>query len=364
MNKINLIISMAILMAACSQPQETYVVEEREINEAVYAPGQIMPDEYYFLEVNAPDRLMNLLVEEGAIVEEGNILAVLGTPSENRQLDILSRQVALAREMAGDQSAVLAELQTRTQLARERYQQDSINAARYEALAGERAVSVREAEQARMQAQSSRSEYMSLKQQYASRRNELKANALQAEQQLAQLQKSREGRVLQSPMKGKVFGVFQRQGSLVQPGEPVVLVGSPDKFRLELLVDERDIRRVKLGQKIYFETDLHPERQFEARLTKIVPVVQRDTRSFEIEGEVLANDAILYPQSSVEANIVVREGAKVLVVPTDYVLAGDSVWIKQGDQAQKAPIRTGARDDKWVEVREGLNKGDILVKVE
>src|SRR5690554_1527717 len=347
---------------ACSTAEETYVVEERELNEAVYASGQIMPDRYYFLQVNTTERLLKVLVAEGAAVDSGNLVAILGTSSDNRQFEILSNQVSLAREMAGEQSSVLQELNTRTEAARQRARQDSINAKRYIRLVEEKAVSVREMEQARQQAESSQAEYLSLRQQYISRQNELNRNVLQAEQQLVQLQQSREGRVLQSPMTGRVFQVYHHEGSLVQPNEPVVLIGSADRFRIELLVDERDIRKLKLGQKIFFQTDLEPDVIFEASVVKIVPVLQPNTRSFEVEAEVLPTDATLYPQASVEANILVRENIQSLVVPAEYLLQGDTVVRREGNERHKVHVRTGTRNDNWVEIQRGLNKGDVLVK--
>src|SRR5690554_492780 len=348
--KYGFLASMALLIA-CSSPEETYEVQERELNEAVYASGQIMPDEYYFLQVNAPEKLMKLMVTEGTMADSGSLVAILGNPSENRQLENLSRQVSLAREMAGEQSAIFEELRIRTQQAEDRYLQDSMNAERNSRLAKEKAVSVIEAEQAMQQAQSSKADYISLRQQYAGRRNELNRNVLQSEQQLVQLQQSREGRILLSPMRGLVYQVYHREGSLVQPNEPVVLIGSPDSFRLEMLVDERDIRKVKLGQKIIFQTDLKPEVIFEARIVKIVPVLQLNTRSFEVEAEVFPTDATLYPQASVEANILVRENIKALVVPPTYILQGDTVLLHTEKENRKVPVRTGTRNDNWVEIQ-------------
>lgn len=360
MKRYILIVGLLAALAACSGQEETYEVQQRAFNEAVYASGQIMPAPYHYLEVNAADRIMRILVEEGNTVDSGNVLAVLGTPSENRQLEILTRQVSLARDMAGNQSAVLDELKARTRLAREKYLQDSINADRFQALASEKAVSVREAEQARLEAESSHTEYIALQQQYISRKNELNRNVLQAEQQLAQLSQSREGKVLISPIDGRVFQLYHKEGNLVQPGQPVALVGDAEHFMLELLVDERDINKVKLGQKVYFQTEVHTDKQFEARISKIVPVLQKESRSFEVEAEVLSGEA-LYPQSSVEANILIRENTSALVIPADYLLSGDSVNIRQEDEVQKIKIETGTRNGEWVEVRSGLKVGDIIL---
>jgi multidrug efflux pump subunit AcrA (membrane-fusion protein) len=363
MKKHSVIIGLFTALNACSGSEETYEVREREFNEAVYASGQVMPAEYRFMEVNAAERIMKILVEEGDAIESGNIIAVLGTPSENRQLEILTSQVALARDMAGEESAVLDELQARTRLAQEKFRQDSLDAIRYQQLAEEKAVSQREAEKVQLEAESSRTEHHALQRQYESRRNELNRNVLNAEQQLAQLSQSREGKILESPINGKVFRIYHKEGSLAQPGEPVAMVGDADRYKLELLVDERDISRVKLGQTVYFQTEAHADKQFEARISKVVPVLQRESRSFEVEAEVVSAEE-LYPQSSVEANILIRNSPNALVIPADFLISDDSVGLRRGNNIRTVKIGTGARDGSWVEVRSGLKAGDIIAKLE
>lgn len=150
------------------------------------------------------------------------------------------------------------------------------------------------------------------------------------------------------------------EGELAKPDEPILMVGSAGKFKLELLVDERDINKVKLGQKVYFETDAFAEKQFEGEVVKIVPVLQRETRSFKIEARVLDNESF-YPQSSVEANIMIRENARVMVVPTEYLLEGDSVYL-QSDKEQKVKIIPGTRNGGFIEVKDGVKAGDTITK--
>lgn len=353
------ITGMTILLIACKPKMATYTVQSRTLNEAVYASGEIMPEAYYFLKANAADLLLKVLVKEGDTVQQNQVLAVLGTPGQLEQVNILQRQVDLAGANTQENSAPLTELKKRIALAQTHQEQDALNANRYTELAQSKAVSEKEAEQARIQAATSATQYKTLQDQYHAMQNDLSAKLLQARQQLTATAQNREGKVLKSPLSGRVYKVYLKPGELAQLNDPVVMVGQPGSFKLELLIDERDISKIHNGQKVYFETDVYKGKQFAATINKIVPLLQKESRSFQVEAAV-QDTALFYPQSSVEANIVIREHVTALVVPANYLLKGDSVYLQQGKAVQKRAIVAGIRNGDWVEVKSGLKAGDII----
>ncbi|GAA0546723.1 efflux RND transporter periplasmic adaptor subunit [Chitinophaga japonensis] len=357
------IFAAALLLAACKRQEQAYTVQTKMLNEAVYASGSLMPAEYYFLGANDYDRVLRVNVEDGDSVQAGAVLAVLGTPGQRTLLQLSSRQAALARQHAGSASPALKELETQIALSRQEYKKDSVNAQRYLDLLPERAVSVRDAEEARLQMEASQARYLELQQQYDSRRNSLLREALQADQEAARQRQTQEGRTLESPMDGKVYKSYYKQGDAVQPGQPLFLVGSPASFRLELLVDERDMAKIQLGQEVDFQTDMYGETVFAARINKIDPVLQPETRSFKVEAEVLSSKPFL-PQSSVEANIVIRRKQPVLMVPQDYLLPGDTVLLQKDKGPQRIKVQRGISSGNEIEIKQGLREGDIVIKPE
>lgn len=363
MKKCLIIAGIAAMAISCKKKAITYTVQQRTMNEAVYASGEVMPEAYFFLKSNSADLLLKVMVKEGDTVHKNEVVAMLGTPSQLTQVDILNSQVALAGRNAGEGSATLNELKSRIDLARQKKEQDAVNAERYTSLAKNKAVSEKDAEQARIQAASSLTEYNALQQQYAAQKNDLSDKLLQARQLLAATTQTREGKVLKSPVNGTVFKVYLKEGELAQLNDPVLMVGLPGQFKLELLVDERDISKIRLGQKVYFETDVYNNKQFAATVNKIVPLLQKESRSFQVEAAV-ADTITFYPQSSVEANILIRENVKALMIPGDYVLKGDSVYVQKGKELQKTAIATGAKNGNWIEVKAGLQAGDVIAKKE
>lgn len=360
MNKITLLSLLILGLFSCQEKGEYYTVQEKTLNEAVYASGEILPTEYERIASISKQRLLKILVKEGDSVKVGEVLAVLGSENESRQLGFINDKIRIAQENAKESEAALSELQSKIELAGMSYSQDSINKLRYNDLAKDGAVSKSKAEEVSLKAEASHTNLKNLQKQYESLKRQLQLNLLNTQQELTAFQSSNENNILSSNIHGIVYSVNVEEGELIDAGEVILLLGSPQEFKLELLVDERDIEKIELGQKVYFETDAFPNEQFEARMSKIVPVLHKVNRSFEAEAKVLESRNF-YPQSSVEANILIRENFQALVIPTDFLLKGDSVLLQKGDK--KIKLSTGTRNEEWLEVKKGLSNGDVIKKV-
>ena len=72
---------------------------------------------------------------------------------------------------------------------------------------------------------------------------------------------------------------------MVSPQQPVAVIGDTGNFILELQVDEYDLSRIQLGQKVVVGLDSYKGQAFEAVVTRIEPLVNERTRSLTIEAE-------------------------------------------------------------------------------
>jgi multidrug efflux pump subunit AcrA (membrane-fusion protein) len=365
MNRIKEIIGVVIVAfvaASCGNPKESYTVTEQTFNEAVYASGELYPEEYHIIKSSVPDRILKILVSEGDRVKTGDALVILGTPADNNQLEILNNQVVIAKGNAKENSAALTELQHKITLAKQQFEHDERNANRYRELLQSKAVSQKDAEQVAMTAETSLANYKNLQQQYITQKNELTNRLLDAERQLTEARQSQQTKALTSRISGKVYNLNFKEGEPVNANEAILMVGSPSRYKLELLVDGRDINKISIGQKIFFETDAFKGEPFEAVITKIDPVLQKETRSFKVEARVEVSRNF-YPQSSIEANIIIREKATVLMIPSDYLRKGDSVLFQPANgEITKVKVTAGSRTDNFIEITNGLKVGDIILK--
>jgi hypothetical protein len=65
---------------------------------------------------------------------------------------------------------------------------------------------------------------------------------------------------------------------------------------------------------------------------------------------------------SLEANIVVAERQKAIVIPRDYLKNGSFVQVDRGNGPAVLKVTTGIEDLRYVEIVKGITTSDVLVK--
>ena len=69
--------------------------------------------------------------------------------------------------------------------------------------------------------------------------------------------------------------------------------------------------------------------------------------------------ALLYHNTQLQANIIIGEREDTLVIPSAYLVHGDSVKLKNGSVRS---VQVGIRNEQWVEIVAGVNDSDVLRK--
>ena len=146
---------------------------------------------------------------------------------------------------------------------------------------------------------------------------------------------------------------------MLSPQSPFAVIGDANEFIIELQVDEYDIIKIKLGQKIILSLDSYKGQAFEARVTKINTIMNERTRSFLITAEFTKKPPIVYPNLSVEANIVIQSKDNVITIPRNYIV-NDSFVLNE--ENEKIKIKIGLMDYKKAEILNGLKSSDFILK--
>ena len=164
---------------------------------------------------------------------------------------------------------------------------------------------------------------------------------------------------MKSNMKGVVYDVLKKEGELINTQTALAVIGADSSFILEMEVDQADITRINPGQIVYLTMDSYKGQVFEARITKIFPIMDERTRTFKVEAEFINPPNTLYPNLTAEANIVVLQKKAVLTIPKSYLVDGKYVIV---DGETKREIKTGLRDYQKVEILEGLDTSTAVFK--
>lgn len=88
-----------------------------------------------------------------------------------------------------------------------------------------------------------------------------------------------------SPLTGVVLSKNIEPGEVVAAGTPVVTIGDIHNIYLRAYVDETDLGRVKLGQKVRVTTDSHSGKSFEGKVTFISPESEFTPKTVQTEKE-------------------------------------------------------------------------------
>jgi membrane fusion protein (multidrug efflux system) len=154
-----------------------------------------------------------------------------------------------------------------------------------------------------------------------------------------------------------------KPGNFVQINSPIIRIVDSGKLEATLNVPEREIAKLKPGQKVELAADALPGRSFTGTVDRVSPVVDTGTGTFRVVTTFSGGEG-LQPGMFGRLSINYDQRADALVVPRTALLEDGSapaVYVVRDDKALRAELKLGYDDAGWVEVRDGLKQGDEVV---
>ncbi len=186
---------------------------------------------------------------------------------------------------------------------------------------------------------------------------------------------------VESPVDGEVLIIYQREGSYVQAGTPIALVGDFQWLHFSLNISDNYARNLKIGEESFltfpntkilgkaYDTDYGagnkgPGMELKASLREIVPPLSEPADIRRTVWEVDNRTHILEPM--IYTGVTMRAGIRyqVLTVPLSAMAdqSHDKVFVVDGEGIiHSRSVVAGADDDKYIEIYEGLDEGEIVV---
>jgi multidrug efflux pump subunit AcrA (membrane-fusion protein) len=150
----------------------------------------------------------------------------------------------------------------------------------------------------------------------------------------------------------------KEKGEYVNMQETMAILGDKDRFKLEMLIDEVDISKVMIGQKVMVTLEAYENNVYEARIDRIAPRMDDRTQTFRVEASFVKSPPRLYMGLTGEGNIVINEKGKSLVIPREFLQPGNKVVTENGT----ITVKTGLSNWSFIEVLSGLKEGDKIYK--
>lgn len=356
MNKIFFFLIISSFFIACKSKVEKVKATQQDITESVYASGTVKAENQYQVYSNVNGIIKQFLITEGNMVKVGTPL--IAVQNETSKLNSENAKIAANYNDFDANQSKLNELKTNIDFAKNKFLTDSSLYVRQQNLWKQQVGSQVDLELKQLNFQSSKSNlqaalirYSDLKRQLNFASQQSKKNLMIAEKQLGDF-------IIKSEIEGKVYSLLKEKGEMVNTQTPLAIVGSANHFKIELQIDEYDIVKIKNGQLILVTLDSYKEQVFEAVVKKINPIMNERTKTFMVEAEFTIKPNTLFPNLTVEANIVINTKKNVLTLPRNLV--SDDSFVTKAD-GEKVQVKTGLKDYNKIEILSGISASDDLI---
>ena len=347
-----------LLLMSCSKNDDKILPELRDLTESVYTSVTIQPDSLYQVYSSVAGILDANLVEEGDVVVKGKplIQIINNTPKLNTQNAKLS--LDLARENYEGSAAVLLGIEDEITSATLKYNNDSINYFRQKNLWEQNIGSRVDFDKMKLNYELSSNNLRLLNSKYDRTKNELMTAVKQAENNYKTSLINTRDFTIKSKINGMVYSLNKNAGELISTLEPLATMGSASKFVVELLVDEVDIVKISLDQKVLITLDAYSGKVYEGNVSKILPKKDERNQTFKVEALFYKAPERLYPGLSGEANIIIASRANVLTIPKAYLQDDGMVKTDDGN----IPVVLGLQNLDYVEIISGIDETTYIYK--
>jgi len=310
----------------------------------------------------------DILVEEGESVEEGQVLASLGTSEWEDELRALELQViAKQRDL----------LQAKINLQSAEYALDKAEEGTTTSIVGD-VIVTESADDWEIDIKELQVELAEARVEDAERELE------EAREELEEaLEKSPE---IIAPFDGFITKVNVEGGDEVLKGTVAVELADPNKFEADILVSEMDILQVKLGGEAWVEVDAMQGLNLPAEVTRISPTatIQSGVVNYEVKVELQSLQSVMQEQGeqqgappmilegfqlreglTVTVSIVIAQRNDVLLVPNGAITSqGGQTYVQvvlPDDTIEDRAVTSGISNWQYTEVTDGLSEDEKVV---
>lgn len=175
---------------------------------------------------------------------------------------------------------------------------------------------------------------------------------------------------IEAPADGIVLRRLAEPDELVAPGQPVIVLGDTSGgWVVSASLPDRDIVRVRLGDRARVTLDAYPGREFTATVSELASAADPMTGTYEMKLSIDPAGAHFVQGLVAKVEMAGDPGASVAVVPVQALLEADGsaavVYVvataEDGLVAQRVAVRIGRLVGERVEVLEGLQVGEQVV---
>jgi membrane fusion protein, copper/silver efflux system len=168
-----------------------------------------------------------------------------------------------------------------------------------------------------------------------------------------------------APTTGTVIDKKIINGQRVMPGEELYRIADLSHLWIIADVSEADLSAIKVGMRATVMVRAYMAQPIEGEVTFVYPELKAETRTARVRIEVPNPDARLKVDMYADVLFHAGEAQPVAAVPASAVIDSGTrqvVLVAKGEgRFEPRPVKLGVRGDGYVEVLEGVSKGEEVV---
>lgn len=359
------VVSVIVLLACGGGDAErggpTIRVERGTLVERAAASGTIAPDRQVEIRSRTSGEVLEVLVEEGDVVEEGALLVRLDTTDAARSLRDAEATVRRLRAEVNASRASLA------------IAEGDAESARVARSISERGASMGlvsgEADRDSARAAASAAGSVTLESaRLASARASLETAMIAAEVAEETLGRAE----IRAPFAGTVLSVEVERGTIVASalnsvsgGTALLTLADLTDLRIIGQLDESQIASVAVDQEVSIRVDAYPTREFAGRVERVSPLAYEVNSVIVFDVEIVVTDedrALLRSGMSADVQIVTQRHEDALLVPLASLRSTGPTRAVFSPDGSRHEITTGPTDGNMIVVLDGVSEGDEILE--
>ncbi len=311
-------------------PVKVFKVRRQKISERLFYTGVIEAWNKINVTPDIGGKIAKIHVEEGDVVQKGQLLAELDTRAVRLQLEQTQAALAVAEANHNDAQK---------------------NMERMERLRKEDAASEQQYDQVKLAFEAA----------------EAQLRQAQAAVNLARY--NLDVSLMKAPFSGIVASKNAEVGEVINPmmggfsaTSGVLTLMDFSRVKIEVDVSHQDVVRIKKEQSAQLRVTAFPDRVFQGKVSIVNITADPMTKKFRVEVTIDNPGLVLRPNTFGEVILEVSTHEQALVIPQKAVLENKYVFrVKDEKTVERIEVILGLQNSDRIEVVTGLSEGDLVV---
>ncbi|TDJ23052.1 MAG: efflux RND transporter periplasmic adaptor subunit [Gammaproteobacteria bacterium] len=301
-------------------------------------------------------KVMEVFVEEGLLVEKGQLLALLDDSIPQAQLELAESRLAAARSGLNE--------------IRIQIKQAQLDLRRTQGLADRNLASQADLDRDGLSVEG-----------LIARLDRARQDIYVAERSVAVQRTTLADMQIRAPFRGVVVAKAAQPGEMISPISAgggftrtgICTIVDMDSLEVEVDVNESYINRVYAKQPVQVTLNAYPDDHFPAEVIAIIPTADRNKATVRVRVALLERDDRILPDMGIrvaflEEQVGVDSAAAApvgVLVPNSAVgrggLGESFVYVVSDEQVRKRNVTVGSREGAQIRLLSGLNNGERVV---